>query len=107
MPIFQGSRSTCACQRSSTPRLPSTLGHRLENSAPADEPTRRSRSYRRILVTEGSGGSGLSLRSEVLHSVDELYPEDEFRQLVVTIETAPAFLGGLCELKDHGERGLV
>src|SRR6266704_372529 len=55
----------------------------------------------------GSGGSGLSLRSDDLDSVGELYTEDEFRQLVVTIETTPAFLGGLGELEDHGERGLV
>src|SRR5262249_40674934 len=64
-------------------------------------------SYRRILVTEGSGGSGLSLRSDDLDSVGELYTEDDFRQLVVTIEATPAFLGGLGELEDHGERGLV
>ena len=37
----------------------------------------------------------------------ELYTENDFRQLVVTIETTPAFLGGLGELEDHGERGLV
>src|SRR5215217_4202449 len=64
-------------------------------------------SYRRILVTEGSGGSGLSLRSDDLDSVGELYSEDNFRQLVVTVEAAPAFLGGLGELEDHGECGLV
>src|ERR1700704_6129473 len=55
----------------------------------------------------GSGGSGLSLRSGDLDSVGELYTEYDFRQLVVTIETTPAFLGGLGELEDHGERGLV
>jgi hypothetical protein len=53
------------------------------------------------------GGSGLSLRSDDLDSVGELYTEDDFRQLVVTIETTPAFLGGLGELEDHGECGLV
>jgi hypothetical protein len=37
------------------------------------------------LVTEGSGGSDLSLRSDNLHSVGELYTEDDFRQLVVAI----------------------
>jgi len=66
-------------------------------------------SYRRILVTEvkGSGGSGLSLRSDNLHSVGELYPEDDFRQLVVAIEATPISFGSLSELEDHGERGLV
>src|SRR5215211_2337420 len=56
---------------------------------------------------KGSGGSGLSLRSDDLDSVGELYSEDNFRQLVVTVEAAPAFLGGLGELEDHGECGLV
>ena len=55
----------------------------------------------------GSGGSGLSLRSDDLDSVVELYTEDNFRQLVVTAEAIPTFLGGLCELEDHGEGGLV
>ena len=55
----------------------------------------------------GSGGSGLSLRSDDLDSVVELYTDDNFRQLVVTAETIPTFLGGLCELEDHGESGLV
>src|SRR5262249_47375187 len=67
----------------------------------------KSWSYRRILVTEGSGGSGLSLRSDNLDSVGELYTEDDFRQLVVAIESTPVFLGSLGELEDHGERGLV
>jgi hypothetical protein len=43
----------------------------------------------------------LSLRSD-LDSVGELYSEDDFRQLVVTVEATPAFLGGLGELEDHG-----
>jgi hypothetical protein len=47
------------------------------------------------------------LRSDNLDSVGELYPEDNFRQLVVTVETPPTFFGGLGELEDHGERGLV
>src|SRR5207302_376367 len=55
----------------------------------------------------GSGGSGLSLRSDDLDSVGELYTEDNFRQLVVAIEATPAFLGGFGKLEDHGERGLV
>jgi hypothetical protein len=49
----------------------------------------------------------LSLRSDNLDSVGELYTEDNFGQLVVTIEATPASLGGLGELEDHGERGLV
>ena len=49
----------------------------------------------------------MSLRSDDLDSVGEPYTEDDFRQLVVTIETTPAFLGSLGELEDHGERGLV
>lgn len=49
----------------------------------------------------------MSLRAEVFDSVVELYTEDDFRQLVVAAETMPAVLGGLCELEDHGERGLV
>jgi hypothetical protein len=49
----------------------------------------------------------LSLRSDDLDSVSELYTENDFRQLVVTIETTPAFLGGLGKFEDHGERGLV
>ena len=49
----------------------------------------------------------MSLRSDDLNSVGELYTENYFRQLVVAIEATPAFLGGLGELEDHGERGLV
>jgi len=64
-------------------------------------------SYRRILVTEGSGGSGLSFRSDDLDSVGELYPEDDFGQLVVPVEAPPMFLGGLGELEYHSERSLV
>ena len=56
---------------------------------------------------KGSGGSGLSLRSDNFDSVGELYPEDNFRQLVVAIEAPPTFFGSLGELEDHGERGLV
>jgi uncharacterized protein with GYD domain len=44
----------------------------------------------------------LSLRSEHLDSVGELYTEDDFRQLVVAIEATPVFLGRLGELEDHG-----
>ena len=49
----------------------------------------------------------MSLRSDDLDSVVELYTENDLRQLVVTAQTMPAFLGGLCELEDHGESGLV
>jgi hypothetical protein len=56
---------------------------------------------------EGIRGSGLSLRSDNLNSVGELYTVDDFRQLVMAIEMTPAFFGGLGELEDHGECGLV
>jgi hypothetical protein len=49
----------------------------------------------------------LSLRSDDLNSVGELYSKDDFRQLVIAIETPPAFFGGLSELEDHRQRGLV
>src|ERR1700740_3480908 len=61
----------------------------------------------RSFSAKGSGGSHLSLRSDDLDSVGELYPEDDFRQLILTIEATPAFLGGLGELENHGERGPV
>jgi hypothetical protein len=35
------------------------------------------------------------------------YSKDDFRQLVIAIETPPAFFGGLSELEDHRQRGLV
>ena len=43
----------------------------------------------------------------ILNSVGEPYTENYFRQLVVAIEAAPAFLGCLGEFEDHGERSLV
>jgi hypothetical protein len=49
----------------------------------------------------------LSWRSDDLDSVGELCTEDDFWQLVVAIEATPAFLGGLGELEDHRERGLI
>ena len=49
----------------------------------------------------------MSLRSDDLDSVEELFTQDDFRQLVVTIEATPAFFGGLGELEDHRERGLI
>jgi hypothetical protein len=47
------------------------------------------------------------LRSDDLNSVGELYSKDGFRQLIMAIETRPAFFGGLSELEDHRECGLV
>jgi hypothetical protein len=44
------------------------------------------------------------LRSDNLDSIGELYTVDDFRQLIVPIEATPAFLGGLGELEDHGDR---
>jgi len=58
-------------------------------------------------VTKKAGGSGLSLRSDDLDSVGELYSEDDIRRLGVPVEATPALLGNLGELEDHGERGLV
>jgi hypothetical protein len=37
----------------------------------------------------------LNLRSDNFDSVGELYTKDDPGELVVTIETAPAFFGGL------------
>ena len=49
----------------------------------------------------------MSLRSDDLDSVGELYSEDDFRQVIVTVE-APAFLGGRSEVEYHRERrGLI
>jgi hypothetical protein len=47
------------------------------------------------------------LRSDNFDSVGELYTKDDLGELVVTIETAPAFFSGLGKLEDHGERCLV
>jgi hypothetical protein len=41
----------------------------------------------------------LSVRSDNLDSVNELYTEDNFRQLVVAIEATPAFSAALASLK--------
>jgi hypothetical protein len=49
---------------------------------------------------KGSSGSDLSLRSDNLDSVSELYTEDDLRQLVVAIEATPTFFGSLGELED-------
>ena len=49
----------------------------------------------------------MSLQFDDLDSVVELYTEDDFRQLVVAAQTIPAFFGGLRELVDQCESGLV
>jgi hypothetical protein len=41
----------------------------------------------------------LSLRSDNLDSIAELYTEDDFRQLVVAIEATPISFGSLGGLK--------
>jgi hypothetical protein len=47
------------------------------------------------------GGSGLSLRSNDLDSISELYIDDDFRQLVL-----PTSFSSPGDLEDHGEHGL-
>jgi hypothetical protein len=49
---------------------------------------------------KGSSGSDLSLRSDNLDSVSELYTEDDLRQLVVAMEATPTFFGSLGELEE-------
>jgi hypothetical protein len=49
----------------------------------------------------------LSLRFDDPDSVVELYTEDDFRQLVLAAQAIPTFFGGLRELVDHRESGLV
>jgi hypothetical protein len=49
----------------------------------------------------------LSLRFDDLNSVGESCTENYFRQLIVLIEATPAFLGGLGQLEDYGESGLI
>jgi hypothetical protein len=48
----------------------------------------------------------LSLRSDNLDSVGELYTKNDFRQLVVAIEATPTFLGGLGERDARTRRGV-
>src|SRR5262249_20586116 len=53
----------------------------------------------------GSGGGfGLKISVLDLKPVGELGTEHELRQLVVPVESSPAFLRGLDELEDHGQR---
>jgi hypothetical protein len=47
------------------------------------------------------------LRCDDLSSVVKLYTEYNLRQLIVTAQTMPAYLGGLDELQDYGEYGPV
>ena len=55
----------------------------------------------------GSGGSGLSLSADVLDAIGDGGTEDHLRQVVVTIEPPPAFLGGLGHLLHAEARGGV
>lgn len=63
------------------------------------------------MVTGGarSGGGGCELSGGLLlhdlQPVRELHIQDQFWQLVVTIETAPAFLRALDQLEHHDQRG--
>jgi hypothetical protein len=49
-------------------------------------------------VMDGSGGGGLSLRSDDLDSVVELYTHDDLGKMVITVQAMPTRLGRLCEL---------
>ena len=49
----------------------------------------------------------MSFSADVLDPIGERDPADHLRQVVMTVEPSPAFLGGLGQLEDHGERGLV
>ena len=49
----------------------------------------------------------MSFLADDLDAVGELDTADHLRQVVVPIEPSPAFLGGLGQLEDQGERGLV
>jgi len=40
-------------------------------------------------------------------AIDGLYTDDQLGQVVVSVEVAPALLGGLGELEDHGKPGFV
>jgi hypothetical protein len=47
------------------------------------------------------------LRCDDFDTVGELYTENNFRQLDMAVEPAPALFGRFGELEDHGEGGLV
>jgi hypothetical protein len=64
------------------------VGHHVHAMRNA-KPTRRA----------GSGGSGLSVRSDDLDSVVELYSEDDLRQEAVAFYAAPTLLGSLRKFK--------
>src|ERR1700686_756482 len=69
-------------------------------------------SYRQFLVTAGrSGGGGCGLTvgrlGDDLDPVVECHTENEFWQLVVSVEPSPAFLCALEQFEDHCERGPV
>src|SRR6266567_3876627 len=57
----------------------------------------------------GGGGCGLTVSrlGDDLDPVVECHTENEFWQLVVAVETAPAFLRGFQQFEDHRERGPV
>src|ERR1700730_18200409 len=57
----------------------------------------------------GGGGCGLTVGrlGDDLDPVVECHTENEFWRLVVTVETAPAFLCALDQFEDHRERGPV
>src|SRR4051812_2735673 len=71
---------------------------------PKEMPTRGGHSR---FIPKGSGGSGLSVSADVLDPIGERDTADHLRQVVMTIEPSPALLGGLGQLENQGERGLV
>jgi len=58
------------------------------------------------LSRSGGGGCGLTVSrfGDDLDPVVECHTENEFWQLVVAIETTPAFLRGLKQFEDHREQ---
>ena len=61
------------------------------------------------LSRSGGGGCGLAVGrlGDDLDPVVECHTENEFWQLVMTVEAAPASLRALDQFEDHRERGLV